>query len=449
MGRGPLTGKHVAIAGAGLAGLAAAREVETSGATVTVIEARERVGGRVLTMRGFKGGQHAEAGADLIEGEQTLVHELAAAVGVKPVRILRQGFGYYGPDRSGRRRIHRGPATFEDAATRLQPLIAEYRAADKDWNSPVAAAIARRSVASWLRTIKAPRDFAAGMRGLRGFFLADPEDLSLLAVVDQFAEDGSPGQDALFRLPEGNDTLPRALRDRLHGRLLLESVVRRVQQRRTGVRITIDGPIGRHEILADYLVCAVPASTLRDVRFEPSLPDEQQRAISTLRYGAATRAVLQFSRRFWRTLARPRAFGTDLPTGAVWDGNEQQRGPAGILSLLAGGQASAQLRAVIAAEGFDGVVRRLAWLGTPSDLIATRTVTWEDDPWARGGYAYFDPGFDPSLRAWLSRPAGRVVFAGEHTSRRWQGYMNGAVESGRRVAAEIRAAEYAGRGLRG
>jgi monoamine oxidase len=66
-------------------------------------------------------------------------------------------------------------------------------------------------------------------------------------------------------------------------------------------------------------------------------------------------------------------------------------------------------------------------------------VVWEDDRWARGGYAFFDVGFRPELREWLARPAGRVLFAGEHTSVRWQGYMNGAVQSGRRAAAEAAA----------
>ena len=65
---------------------------------------------------------------------------------------------------------------------------------------------------------------------------------------------------------------------------------------------------------------------------------------------------------------------------------------------------------------------------------------WEADPWARGGYAFFDPAFNPSLRAWLARPFGRLFFAGEHTSIKWQGYMNGAIESGRRAAAELNAA---------
>jgi monoamine oxidase len=64
-------------------------------------------------------------------------------------------------------------------------------------------------------------------------------------------------------------------------------------------------------------------------------------------------------------------------------------------------------------------------------------VSWEHDPWARGAYAFFGPGFDPALRPMLARAAGRVFFAGCHTSRAYQGYMNGAVESGQRVASEI------------
>jgi monoamine oxidase len=78
-----------------------------------------------------------------------------------------------------------------------------------------------------------------------------------------------------------------------------------------------------------------------------------------------------------------------------------------------------------------------------AEVDAIHTHTWEDDPFARGGYAYFDPGFDPCWRAQLGRRAGRIVFGGEHTSQRWQGYMNGAVESGLRAAEEIKAGPWA------
>ena len=83
---------------------------------------------------------------------------------------------------------------------------------------------------------------------------------------------------------------------------------------------------------------------------------------------------------------------------------------------------------------------RLEWLGSKdARLLGSHQTVWESDPWARGGYAFFDPSYGPELREWLARPAGRLFFAGEHTSLKWQGYMNGAVESGRRAAAEIEA----------
>ncbi len=156
-----------------------------------------------------------------------------------------------------------------------------------------------------------------------------------------------------------------------------------------------------------------------------------------MRYGPATRILLHFDRRFWQRLGRATAYGSDQPTGAVWDGNEQQSGRAGILSLLAGGRAARDVRALIPRHGGPGRVRRLWWIGRPARLLHGMTIAWDRDPWVRGGYAVFDPRFDPALRPCLARPAGRIVFAGEHTSDRWQGYMNGAIETGRRAALEV------------
>ena len=440
-----LAGTSVVVAGAGLAGLSAARALEQRGAAVTVVEARDRVGGRVHTVRNaFAAAQHAEAGGDLIEGEQEHVLALARELGLKPARILRKGFGFYGPNRRGTPRVQSGLGRLFSAARFLGDDIRDFTLAEQRWDSAVAARLARMSVASWLERVKAPADMRAGMRGFRGFFLADPEDLSLLPLVEQFAEWGAPGRDRMFRITGGNDRLATGIAKRFKGALLLRTIVRRIVQREDGVVVTVETLGQPHTAIhADYVVCALPASTARGVIFEPALPDAQRDAIAHLRYGCATKLLLQFDRRFWRKRGRPLAFGSDAPTGAVWDGNEEQRGPHGILTFLAGGKASAALQEILRHEGERGVVRRIGWLGTPARLLASQTIVWDRDPWARGGYAYFDPGFDPLWRDWLARPMGRVVFAGEHTSVKYQGYMNGAIETGLRAAAEI-GALYAG-----
>jgi len=433
-----LGGVRVIVGGAGFAGLSAAYALEQKGADVTVIEARDRVGGRVWTIRDtFDAGQHAEAGADMIESDQQAMLDLAGELGLTTSRILRRGFGYYGTNRQGRLSLQPLSTTFASLGALLWPLMRDYQLAEKRWDGAIAARLSKESVAHWLSRVDGDPWLLKRVRALRGLFLADPEDLSLLALVDFFADQDSVGPDRMTRLTQGNDALATSIAQRLRHPPTLGAVLRRVRQNDDGVIATIEEHGRVADRRAEFLVSSLPATTLRAVAFEPALPPIQQEAIARLRYGSAARALLQFSRRFWRKTGRPLAFGSDQATGAVWDGNEQQRGPAGILSLLAGGGASRGLQEIVQTQGPAGIVNRLAWLGRPTTLLSARTIVWEDDSWARGGYAYFDPTFDPRLRDALAHPAGRIVFAGEHTSIRWQGYMNGAIESGQRAAAEV------------
>jgi monoamine oxidase len=434
-----MRGVSVLVAGAGLAGLTAARDLLKKGANVTVIEARARAGGRVLTTREpFLHRQHAEAGGDLIDESQDEICKLIAELGLKRSQILPGGFAAI--RQIGRARRMTGRRGWYDLRRRLQPEVRAFCLGEQRWDSAIADALARESVAQWLLRARAPKVLHETAIGMRGFFLADPADLSLLALVDQFAEGGVPGSEKTFRIVGGNDRLTNALAKPLGRRLKLQTALRAIKQRPEGVAATVETAGTLSELRADYVICTIPASTLRDVTFDPAMPDLQREAIATLRYGAATKTALQFERAVWRARGKHRAFGTSLPIGAVWDANEEQQGASGILTLLAGGGASEATYRMLDSGGADRIVRELTWLNLEKTrLLAWDSVTWERDPWAGGGYAFFHAGFTPVHRAWLARPCGRVFFAGEHTSTQGQGYMNGAVETGLRASEEVAA----------
>lgn len=436
-----IEGRSVIVVGAGLAGLTAAVELQRQGAHVTVIEAQPRVGGRVRTMRGaFAQSQHGEAGGDFIDEAQQEIRRVAQEYRLELRPILRRGFSFV--RHAERVRVPAARASGERAWNRvakaLAPWVRIYRLTEERWDSAVACAAWGQSVAHWLDSVQADAALRAVARSLRGFFLADPEELGLLPLVDQFASD-LPGQQPMYRIQGGNDRLPSAMAAELGEALRLNTVAQAIRHDAISARLTVETATGEvGHLKADYLVLAIPATTLRAISIRPALPSQQAQAMAELRYGRVTKSLLQFDRRFWRRRGRARAFGTDAPTGAIWEANEEQEGKPGILTLMAGGQASEESQKLVAQKGIEGLVQSLKWLGAGgASLLHSRLVTWENDPWAQGGYAYFDAGYDPRLRQWLARPYGRLLFAGEHTSIKWQGYMNGAVESGLRAAAEV------------
>lgn len=438
-----LHGVSVLVAGAGLAGLTAARDLADMGAAVTVIDARDRVGGRVQTVHhGFRNEQHAEAGGEFIDEAHVETRRLAESLGLGLVRVLRLGWTAVRTDERGIPHVvsREGAAGWTHLAAALGPLVAQYRLAERRWDSPISLAMAVRSVHQWLEDTHADAELRATAEGLRGLFMADVDELSLLALVDLFADEALAEVPRTYRVLGGNDQIPRALAAGLGDRVRLGTELVAISLRGQKVRASLKHRRQTQQLACDYLVCTLPASVLRRVPITPALPAQQHEAIARLKYGRATRSLLQFSSRFWKVPGRPSAYASPLPFGAIWDANEEQRGKPAILSLLAGGASSDATIEVLGREGAAGLVRQLEWLGSRrAQLLNAHHISWEADPLARGSYAFFDPAFPPDHRRWLAQPCGRLFFAGEHTSLRWQGYINGAVESGRRAAAEVAA----------
>jgi monoamine oxidase len=427
---------HVVVAGAGLAGLSAAYELARHETAVTVVDARAYAGGRVRTIRDFSARQHAELGGEFIDSDHTEIRQLCETFGLRLIRVLRNGFTHRFLARGDQYTVAR-TAPWTALADSLKPLVRRYQTVEGDPSADAIREMSTMSLGGWLRSVNAPRSVEEMAIALRGFFLADPDDISVLPVVEQIANGGSPAQAKLFRIEGGNDRLVDALMDATRARLLLGHVVRTLAQGPDRVTVAVTDPSGRtQKIEADDVVVTLPASTLRNIEIHPPLPDRQRHAIDRLAYGCATKLLVQTSGRPWGA-RRARAFATDGALGAFWDASEEQGSEASIIAFLAGGDVAARLRDE-ANEDAQAVMAQLCWLRMDRLAVAAvKVADWTTDPWARGGYAFFDPGFDPAWRSLLARRAGRIVFAGEHTSRRWQGYMNGAVESGLRAAREL------------
>jgi monoamine oxidase len=440
-------GTRVLVAGAGLAGLCAARELAAAGCAVTILEARDRPGGRVRTLRAdLPEGVHAELGGEFVDAvEHKELRALIDGFGLRLVRVLSHGFTHRFRDDAGEFRVSR-TAPWDALGDQLAPLARRYKAARGDTNAEVVRELSSFSLREWLRRRQAPASVHAMADAIRGFFLADPDELSVLPVIEQLARNGSPAQTGLYRIAGGADRLIDALHHATPARLLLHTPLRAIDQAADRVVAHVDDRQGHRQTLeADAIVVTLPASTLRDVEIRPSLPDDQQRAIQRLAYGRATKAVVVTAGDIFAG-RRARAFATDGGVGAFWDGADgEPHVQSGVVTFLAGGSASRELR-MRAQSGGEQLLSALCWLGPatraaarqgPRRIDKVQWTSWEDDPWARGGYAFLDPGFDPAWRPLLSRRAGRILFAGEHTSESWQGYMNGAVESGLRAARDL------------
>jgi monoamine oxidase len=192
-------------------------------------------------------------------------------------------------------------------------------------------------------------------------------------------------------------------------------------------------------VTGDYLVCAVPFSVQKNIEVAPAFSVEKQRAIEQLPYLSASKIFLQSKQRVWVGGGQSGFATTDLPIREVWDMTYQQPGTRGILTAYPISLHSRRVTGMPEGERIDFVLEQVETVfpGTRDNFEGSATKCWDEDEWSRGASAYYKPGQFSSLLPHVARPEGRIHFAGEHTSVWIDGWMQGALESGDRVAREV------------
>ncbi|HEV7588707.1 MAG TPA: FAD-dependent oxidoreductase, partial [Longimicrobium sp.] len=196
---------------------------------------------------------------------------------------------------------------------------------------------------------------------------------------------------------------------------------------------------GRQVFAADYLVCALPFTTLRGVPVSPRFSPEKRRVIDRLRTTSVTRVYLQLRARCWD--AGEAAVPTDLPVMHLGDATAGQPGPRAVLEAFVTGPNARRIAAMEPGARVSFAREHAGRVHPGLERVFERGASycWDADPWARGDYAWFAPGELRAFLPHLARPEGRVHFAGDHTSS-FPGWMQGALASGRRAADEVHAA---------
>jgi monoamine oxidase len=398
--------KHVVVVGAGLAGLACARRLQQLGFRVTVFEARDRVGGRVLTFRdAFEDGRYAEAGAEFVLANHVQTRALLRSLGIRVAAAPS-----FSPDVYRRGQRHSWGRFFTGRAKvdvlRFEERIASLRP------SP---ALDKHSAAWLIRELElSDRARFLVSVGLREQYGVEPEYLSLLFLVQQARLRRAVGS----RIRGGADRLPLALARRLDVRL--EEPVSHIERKTGGV--SVDGTD------ADACVVTVPVPVLASIEFEPGLAPTLEAAVERLAYGHGVKAALEYERRFWRSDGAI----ADLTFHRAWEAESAlitaySTGRNGLLL----GSVSRRTRPLLIADELDDV-----YPGSRGLYERGETVAWHLDGWSQGTAVAYAPAQVNRFQAVLRRPIGRIHFAGEHTDA-LAGMMEGAIRSGRRAAEAI------------
>lgn len=448
--------KKVIVIGAGLAGLAAGYELTQAGHDVTILEASARPGGRVLTIREpFSDGLHAEAGALFVPNNHNLTLRYIKLFGLSldlAMPLFEARLFYV----RGRRIVASGGVewpfdlTPEEKKLGRPGMWAEYISAGlgdlgdvtaPGWPSRLRLeTLDQMSGAEFLRSRGASPGAVALLRvGYLDHIGDGIESYSALLMLHNLALRQT--ETVRFAIRGGTDLLPNAFADRLRGKIRYESPVVRIVPGETSASIVINQDGQHQRLTADHVVCTIPFSVLKHVDISPPFSPQKTQAIHQLPYTSITRVYLQFRRKVWTTENLYVTAATDLPMKWVFEHTVNQPGPRGILEAQAEGVEGRRVTRMTEGDRISFALEQLEQIfpGIREEFERGVSKSWDEDPWARGAFAYFRPGQMLSLLPHIARSEGRVHFAGEHSSP-WSGWMQGALESGLRVARETNAA---------
>jgi monoamine oxidase len=453
---------RIAIVGAGMAGLNAAYKLQQAGLPATIFEGANRTGGRMFTATSLLAeGLTTELGGEFIDSTHEEMLNLMTEFGLERLDTRAPEAASLKPETyfiNGRHYTQAQAArAFVPIAKRI---LVDYDALGDVVNyqtegggtkldrQSVAQYLDGLGVSGWMRELLdvayvTEYGLDAGEQSALNFvFLigsGDLEDAETFALLGE--------SDERYKIRGGNQRLVDELARRLQPQIRTLHRLEAIRTRGSGFTLTFQADGKSVDEEADVVILTVPFSILRDIKLEVPLPELKQRAIRELAYGANAKVLVGFRGRPWEKLGYSGATYSDQTFQLAWANSLLQPGTAGGLTLYSGGklahdvgQGSAE---AAAARLMPGIER--AYPGATAELNGkVSRFHWPTFPWTKGSYSCYKPGQWTTIAGAEGLPVGQLFFAGEHCSYDFQGYMNGAAQSGADTARAVMSAVSSG-----
>jgi monoamine oxidase len=451
----------VAIVGAGLAGLTAARRLTAAGRSVVVLEARDRVGGRVLS-ESIGAGNIVDVGGTFTGPTQTRIQALAQEVGVGFFPTYNTGNNVF-VGGNGRREEY--PADTPVGNAPIDPIVSADIAlavtqldqmsqsvpVDQPYTAPNAEEWDRQTLDTWLRTHTSGNDefMAVVAAATEAIFGCEPRDVSLLYVLFYIASSGDADHPGTFernfntaggaqeqRFRGGAQQVPLRVAAQLGNRVVLSAPVRSISQNGGGVTVVSDALT----VTAQRTIVAVPPTLAQRISYSPILPAIRDQLTQHMPQGTLMKFEAVYDQPFWRAKnLTGQAVSETGPVRVTFDSSPPSGSP-GILLGFVGGHDARVWGQRPEAELRDAALHNFSTYFGPEALNPRRTLlkNWSAEEWSRGcPVAVLGPGTLVDFGSALRTPVDRIHWAGTETADYWNGYMDGAVRSGERAAREV------------
>jgi monoamine oxidase len=440
----------VVVVGAGFAGLTAARTLHRAGKSVVVLEARNRVGGRVKA--GKIAGLPVDVGGMWVGPTQTRLLELIKEYGLHLIPELDKGKNILEVNK--RRFVADGQSLGWDKQTEAeyQHVLQEIDVLSKQiplaspWTMLRAEEYDTMSADEWFRTSTKNALIIETLRGLvRGIFTADAHQISFLFFLfyirsgDNFDSLASLGGDSAqaWTVQETMHQVAIRMAAELDGKIIFDTPVRAISQDDNGV--TVESARGSWS--AKQVIVAVPLPLSVRIQYQPPLPSERDILAQHMPMGSVIKYWVAYEKPFWRDSGfNGIVISTDPPSNLVCADLTPPSGAPGLLIGFIEGSNAMKWTGHPIEERKKAIVDRFVSFFGPQAAhpIDYEDQDWPSDPWSRGCYvASMAPGIMTTVGKTIRQPFGRIHWAGTETSERWMGYIDGAIRSGDRAAAEI------------